>query len=105
MGQSYWGIGRESAAYCPNSTHTQRNTAAMSFLGICYARDDSGHGFAASLAESLRLSGQSHLVVKREALPRQSLVRQSLTLRKRLGSIGKPEAFRKGSGKAAIGIG
>ena len=79
----------------------------MSFLGICYARDDSGHGFAASLAESLRLSGQSHLVVvvKREALPRQSLMRQSLTLRKRLGSIGKPEAFRKGGGKAAIGIG
>ena len=58
-------------------------------------------GFAASLAECLRLSEKSPYLIKCEALPRQSLVRQSLTLRKRLGSVGKPEAFRKEDGKAA----
>ena len=37
-------------------------------------------------------------------MPRQSLVRHSLTLIKNCSAFGKPEAFRKGGGKAEIAV-
>ena len=63
--------------------------------------------WAAALPHPLRKASgfpAVSLVVKREALPRHSGEAKPHT-RKRLSSLGKPEAFRKGGGKAANAIG